>query len=86
MRSNSLDGLDDIQTLGDRSENNMLSIEPTSLGSAQEELTSVGTWSSVSHTEDTWSGVLEFEVLILELVTVDGFSSSTVVVGEVATL
>ena len=34
----------------------------------------------------TFLGVLEGEVLILELVTIDGFATGTVVVSEVTTL
>lgn len=34
----------------------------------------------------TWSCVLQFEVLIRKLPSVDGFSSSSIVVGEVSTL
>ena len=44
----------------------------------------VGT--SVGHGEDAGAVVLELEVLILELVAVDGLSSSAVVVGEVTAL
>ena len=34
----------------------------------------------------TWSGVLEFEVFIAELHSVDGLAAGAVVVGEVAAL
>ena len=46
----------------------------------------VGVWSGVSHREDSWSSVSEGEVLVSELVSVDGFTSGTVVVGEITTL
>jgi hypothetical protein len=64
----------------------VLSIEPLGLDGTQEELTSVGSWSGVSHRKDTWSSVRKLEVLVLELVSVDGLSTSSVVVGEVSSL
>jgi hypothetical protein len=64
----------------------VLSIEPLGLDGTQEELTSVGSWSGVGHRKDTGSSVLKLKVLVLELVAVDGFSTSSVVVGEVSSL
>jgi len=64
----------------------MLAIQPRSLGSADKELRTVGVGSSVGHAEDAWAGVLELEVLVLELVAIDGLASSAVVVGEVSAL
>jgi len=49
-------------------------------------LGAVGVWSGVSHGEETWLGVLVLEVLIWELLTVDGLATSTVATGEVTTL
>lgn len=59
---------------------------PCSLDSADEELASVGVGSSVGHGKNSWTSVLEMEVLILEFVSVDGLSSSSVVVSEVTSL
>jgi hypothetical protein len=78
-----LDLLDDIQTLNDGTEDGVLAIEPSGLDSADEELGSVGVGTSVGHGEDTGAGVLEGEVLISELLTVDGLTTSTVTLGEV---
>lgn len=78
-----LDLLDDIQTLNNRAEDGMLAIQPGGLDSADEELGSVGVGSSVGHGEDTRSSVLEDEVLISELLTVDGLATSAVASGEV---
>ena len=44
----------------------------------------VGT--SVGHGEDSWAGVFELEVLISELLSVDGNTSSSIAFGEVSTL
>ena len=64
----------------------MLSIKPLGLGSAEEELASIGVGASIGHGENSRSSVLQGEVLILELVAVDGLATSSVVVGEVTTL
>lgn len=61
---------------------NMLSVEPWAGNSTKEELTSIGVRSSIGHTQNTWSGVLKFEVFILELITVDTLSSSTVAIEK----
>lgn len=41
---------------------------------------------TVGHTQDSGSGVLEGKVFISKLVSVDRFSTSSVVVGEVSSL
>ena len=61
----------------------MLAVEPGGLGRADEELGAVGVGSGVGHGEDAGAGVLEAEVLVLELVAVDGLAAGAVVVGEV---
>ena len=63
-----------------------LSVKPAGLSSAEEELTSVGVGSGIGHGQDTRPGVLQLKVLIGKLVSVDGLSSGTVVVGEVSSL
>ena len=78
--------LDDIHALADLTENNVLSIKPLGLGSAEEELASVSVGASIGHGENSSSSVLQGEVLILELVAVDGLATSSVMVGEVTTL
>lgn len=64
----------------------MLSIEPRGLHSADEELRTVGVGSSIGHGHNAGTSVLQGKVLILELVTVDGLATSSIVVGEVTTL
>merc|ERR1712038_1237232 len=86
LGSKRLDLLDDIHTLADLTENNMLSIKPLGLSSAEEELASIGVGASIGHGENSRSSVLQSEVLILELVSVDGLATGSVMVGEVATL
>ena len=64
----------------------VLSVEPRAGNRTQEELRSVGVGSGVGHGKDSRSSVLELEVLIRELVAIDGLSSRTIVVGEVTSL
>ena len=54
--------------------------------SADKELGSVGVRSSIGHGQCPWFSVIQFEVLVGELLPVDAPSASTVVVGEVAAL
>ena len=67
-------------------EQSYLAVQPCSLDSAKEKLRTVGVWSGIGHWEDTWSGVLELEVFVSELVSVNWFTTSTIVVGEISTL
>jgi hypothetical protein len=82
-RSNTFNGADNVHAFSDLTKHNVLAIEPRGLGRAQEELASVGIGTGVGHTQDSSTSVLQLEVLIRELVSVDRFSTSTVVVGEV---
>jgi hypothetical protein len=87
-----LDGLDDVETLDNLAEDDVLAIEPRGLDGADEELGAVAdaplvvlmekameeylrAWAGVGHGEDTGTGVLEVEVLVLELLAVDGLSA-----------
>jgi hypothetical protein len=82
----SLDGLDDVHSLDDLSEDDVLAVQPGGDNSGDEELGSVGVGSSVGRGQESGLGVLELEVLVRELVSVDGLSTGTVVAGEVSTL
>jgi len=86
LRSIGFNLLDDLHALYDLSKDDMLSIKPRSLGSTNEKLGTVGIGSSIGHAEDTGASVLELEVLVLELVAVDGLAAGPVVVGEVPPL
>jgi len=77
---------DDIHALNNLSEDDVLAIQPGCLGSANKELGSVGVGSSIGHAQDSRSGVLQLEVLVFELVAVDGLAPGSVVVGEVTAL
>lgn len=81
-----LDFLDNIHSFHDVSENNVLVVEPSGLDGANEELAAVGVGSSVGHGQNTLASVLHLEVLVVELVAVDGLATGTVALGEVTSL
>lgn len=81
-----LDLTDKIHAIENLTEHNVFAVQPAGLHSGDEELGAVGVGTSVSHGEETRASVLELEVLISELVAVDGFSTSAVEASEVTTL
>jgi len=81
-----LDLLDGVHALDDLPEDDVLAVEPGGLGGAQEELASVGVGAGVGHGKDSRASVLQLEVLILELHSVDGLAASAVPGSEVSTL
>jgi hypothetical protein len=72
--------------LGDFAEDDVLAVEPAAGHEGDEELRAVGVLAGVGHREQVGLGVLQGEVLVLKLLTVDGLSSGSVVVGEVSAL
>lgn len=81
-----LDRLDNVETVSNLTEHNVLAVQPWGGNGGDEELGTVGVWTSVGHGQQTWSVVLLDKVLVLELLTVDGLTASTVTSGEVTTL
>lgn len=75
-----------VHSLDDFSKHHVFSIKPTGLDAGNEELAAVGVGTSVRHRKYTRFGMGELEVLVLEPSAIDGFTTSTVVVGEVTTL
>lgn len=61
-------------------------LSPCCFCCADEELGPVGVWSGVGHGQGAGAVVLQGEVLVGELVAVDGLSTGSIVVGEVAAL
>jgi len=89
LRSNSLNGLHNSERVAiivDLSEYYVLPIEPASDDGGDEELRSIGVRTSIGHGEEEWAVVLQLEVLILELLTVNALSASTIVTSEIASL
>ena len=64
----------------------MLSIEPVARDESHEELGSISVGSSIGHGHISSFSMLDGEVLIVELVAIDGLTSSTVAGSEIATL
>lgn len=77
---------DDVHTLDDATEDDVTVIQPGGLHGGDEELGSVGVRAGVGHRHDSGAGVSQDEVLILELVAIDGLATGAVVVLEVTTL
>ena len=87
LRSYCLNLLDNVHSLRRHAaENNVLAIQPLGLHGAQEELGAVGVWAGVGHGQNAWAGVLQSEVLIYKLGTIDGLATSAISGCEVTTL
>lgn len=84
----SLKSLDNVHGLlvSDLAENDVAAVEPRGDNSGDEELRAVGVGSGVGHGQQTGAVVGELEVLVGELLTIDGFSTSAITTGEVTTL
>lgn len=72
----SLDLSDEVLALGDLTEDDVLVVQPRGDDGGDEELGSVGVGSSVGHGEQEGLVVPQLEVLIGELVSVDGLRVS----------
>ena len=81
-----LDLLDDVHSLGDRAEDDMLAIEPGRFRRADEELRAVGVGAGIGHAHNTRARMLERKIFIGELFAVDGLTPRSVVSGEIAAL
>ncbi|KNC33742.1 hypothetical protein FF38_09079 [Lucilia cuprina] len=80
------DLLNNIHAFNDLTEDNVFVVQPSGLDGTDEELRTVGVGSSIGHRQNTGTGVLQGEVLISELVAIDGFTAGTIVVCEITTL
>lgn len=80
--SEALDLLDKVGALGDLTEDDVLAVQPRGDDGGDEELGSVGVGSSIGHGEEEWSVVSELEVLVRELVAVDGLKQVLAIVHQ----
>lgn len=80
------DGLQGLATFNQLTKNNVMAVQPWTWDSGDEELGAVGVWAGIRHRKLTRLGVLDVEVLVLELVAVDGLTAVAVEVGDVTTL
>ena len=76
----------DILSFDDFSVDAVFAVEPGALHEGDEELGSVGVGAGVGHREEVGLGVLDFEVLVGKLLSVDGLAAGSVVFGEVTAL
>ena len=86
LRAELLHLSEDLHAGGNLSEDGVLAIKVGEGIEAKEELGAVGVGAGVGHGEVTGSSVLAVEVLIGELLAVDGFSTGSVETGEVTAL
>ena len=87
LRSDRLNLLDNVHGVRRHAaENNVLTIQPLRLHGAQEELGAVGVGAGVGHGQNAGAGVLQSEVLVCKLGTVDGLAASAMSGCEVTTL
>ena len=86
MTSVAFNFFDNIHTLGDVAKDAVLAIQPVGFDGAQEKLAAVRIWARIGHRENPRTGVLELEVFVGKLLAVDGFPTSSVLAGKVATL
>merc|ERR1719343_367810 len=86
LGTHGLDRLHDIHAFGHLAKDDVLPIEPLRLDRAQEELGAIGVRTSIGHGQDARTCVLQSEVLICKLLTVDGLSACSIACGEVSAL
>lgn len=63
----------------------MFPIQVRGVATRDEELTTVGPWSSIRHGELTRFGVLDDKILISKLLSVDGFATRSITICEIST-
>eukprot|EP00357_Protocruzia_adherens_P029815 CAMPEP_0115005988 /NCGR_PEP_ID=MMETSP0216-20121206/20215_1 /TAXON_ID=223996 /ORGANISM="Protocruzia adherens, Strain Boccale" /LENGTH=161 /DNA_ID=CAMNT_0002372451 /DNA_START=1296 /DNA_END=1781 /DNA_ORIENTATION=- len=80
------DGTEEIHTFSDLTEDGVSAIQPGGLNKSNKELRTVGVGSSVGHREQSGDIMGNIEVLIVELSTIDRFTSGSISAGEVTTL
>ena len=75
-RTLGLNLLDNVQTINDLAKDDVLAVEPRGDNGGDEELRAVGVGASIGHAEQEGLGVLALEVLVGELLAVDGLAAS----------
>ena len=85
MSRNLLDFHQKVQSFNNFTKYNMLSIQPRGLCKCKEELWTIGIRSWISHGKISWTKMFS-EVLIVEVMTVDIFSTGSVISSEITCL
>jgi hypothetical protein len=78
-------GFNSFKPIKDSTKNSVFAIEPRSVNSSDKELRTISVGSSISHWKYVRS-MLNYEVLIIELLSINGFASSSVLSGEITSL
>ena len=78
--------LDNIHAFNNLSKHNVLAIKPGGLGSTNEKLRTIGVGSGIGHTQNSGTGVSELEIFIFEFVSIDGFSTGSIMIGKISSL
>ena len=78
--------VDNLLSINNLSEDDMLAVKPGAGDKGDEELGAVGVFAGVGHGEEVGFGVLDLEVLVLKLFSVDGLAPGSVSFGEVTSL
>ena len=78
--------LDNIHAFNNLSKHNVLAIKPGGLGSTNEKLRTIGIGSSIGHAQNSGSSMSKLEILVFKLVSIDGFSTGSIVVGKISSL
>jgi hypothetical protein len=81
-----LDFANDALAVDDLTKNHVLAVEVGSRNGGNKELTAIGAGAGVGHGKQERTVMLEVEVLVGELFTVDGLAAGTVERGKVTTL
>ena len=68
------------------SEHNVFTVEVFGGSSCNKELAAIGAGPCIRHREQEWAVVLQLEVLVFELLAIDGLSTGPVACREVSTL
>ncbi|TXG57884.1 hypothetical protein EZV62_015713 [Acer yangbiense] len=79
-----LNGLHDVKSLDDLTEDDVGAIEPLIICVKDEKLGIVGVWAGICHGEDPGTSVLVYEVFVSEIVTVYGLTSKSIEVSQVS--
>ena len=80
-----LDLIQDFLAFDQLTKDSVVTIQPRGLVEANEELGSVGVGTSVGHGQNTLTSVGKLEVLVGELGTIDGFTTTSITTGEIYT-
>ena len=81
-----LHGFHNIHALFHLAKDHMLTIQPLSLGSADEKLGTVCVEASICHGQDARTRMLQEEILIIKFLPIDGLATSAIMACEVTTL